>query len=116
MYYRQDFVPLLLVGQSGATFGLSLVKPGICKRCCSTKQQGPLPVLFTEKLFLVDSLESEQMSVPSPLLGPESDRSVWLSSPLPRKGVTLYWCQAGATTLDGFCTRVYWKEQAYRRM
>lgn len=34
----------------------------------------------------------DQMSAPSPLLGPQGNWSVWLTSPLPGVGVILEWC------------------------
>ena len=58
-YYRQDLVPMLLVGWSGATVGLSWVKPGICPSCNSTELQDALPVLSPEKLSLVDGACSQ---------------------------------------------------------
>ena len=83
----QSLVPVLLPGQSEVALDLSLVKQGICHICSNTELQG----IFSEKILLVDRACS-QMSAPSPLLWLQSDWCVWLSSRLPRVGVTLAWC------------------------
>ena len=85
----QCLVPVLLVSQSGATVSLSLVRPGVCPRCSSTKLKDAFPVLSPEKLLLVGGDCSQtQLSASSPLLGLSAWR-VWLSCPHPRAGVTL---------------------------
>lgn len=73
-------LPVTSVGQSGATLGLSWVRPGVWQSCrlllctvprdTSTGGQGP---------------QSDQLSAASPLLGPHSVCAV--SSPLPGQGV-----------------------------
>lgn len=71
-------VPMLL-GQSGITWGLSWVRPGICQSCSSTKLQGVL-MLFQEAFF--GGWDHSQTRCLLPV-------HYWGSS---SAGVTLQWC------------------------
>ena len=58
-------VPVLLVGQSGASLRLSCTRPGICQSCCSTKPQYTFFVLSPEKLSLIGRACSQARCLPT---------------------------------------------------
>lgn len=84
-------VPVVLVDQSGADLGLSLVRLGIYQKSSSTKLQCTFPILFPEKLSLAGRLAVRPIVCPSSRLGPQF-RLVYLAVfSSPQAGVTLKW-------------------------
>lgn len=80
---------------------------------------GPFSCVFLRVAFIGGhSLWSDQMSAPSPLLGPQSDWCVWFYVPLPGARVALEWCwllsgllahrHTCGLGLDGLPPRVCW--------
>ena len=60
----QGLVLVLLMGKSGATLALSLVKAGIYLNCGRTDLQGTPPILSTEWFLLVGRACSQTISIP----------------------------------------------------
>ena len=91
--YGQGLVPVLLVGQSGVTLGLTWVRLGICQSCSSTKLHSILSVLSAEKFSLLGRVCNCLICLPQLTAGAAVILvCVWLSSSLPRAKVTLEWC------------------------
>jgi len=84
----QGLIPMLLVGQSGAALGLSLVRSGICQRCSSTNCRALSLCCPLRSVRWWRGPVVRPAICPSPLGGPQSNSFVCLSFPLPRAEVS----------------------------
>lgn len=86
-------VPVLLMGQSGATLGLAWVRPVVHQSCSGSKLQGTSPVLSSEMLLLEGRACSQIRCLPPPPLPPTPGAKVAVVCvvifPFPWAGVTL---------------------------
>ena len=90
-FYGQGLIPVLLVGQSGATLGLSSLRLGIGQSYSHTELQGTLPMLSQRSFHWWVGLPFCSDVCLSPLLRPQTGMCSYL--PSPRAGVT--WSDIG---------------------
>lgn len=85
-------LPLVVMGQFGATSGWSWVRPGVCQSCSSAKLQDASPALSPEKLSWLGRACSLTSCLPSAHFWGHI-QCVWLASPL--TGQEVLWSAAG---------------------
>lgn len=90
----QDLVLVLLMRQSGATLGLSLVGADICLNCGHSDLQGTLPVLSTEWLSLAGRAHSQTRCLPPAHCWGHSRAGIY-GYLLPTPGQELLWIRTG---------------------